>query len=156
MATPRETAHVAIAAWNARDLGKLAGLYRPDVVLVNPDAGELKGREQAIERDRVFIDCNLNVYNTVMRTGWYPNITQQTMIRAQTKLEFAWGVAFRMAEAINSVQPPSLQQLGEMALMLGMEMGNNHERHARVRRHRVKKRAQRLQPAGRGTDPNNG
>ena len=57
MATPRETAHVAIAAWNARDLAKLAGFYRPDVVLVNPDAGELKGREQAIERDRVFMEA---------------------------------------------------------------------------------------------------
>ena len=57
MATPRVTAHAAIAAWNARDLAKLAGLYRPDVVLVNPDAGELKGREQAIERDRVFMEA---------------------------------------------------------------------------------------------------
>ena len=55
MAAPRETAHAAIGAWNARDLAKLAGFYRPDVVLVNPDAGELKGREQAIERDRVFM-----------------------------------------------------------------------------------------------------
>lgn len=67
-----------------------------------------------VPRNRVFIDCNINVYNTVMRTGWYPNITQQIMIRAQTKLEFAWGVACRMAEAINSLQPPSLQQLGEI------------------------------------------
>ncbi|WP_119419347.1 4-hydroxyphenylacetate 3-hydroxylase N-terminal domain-containing protein [Desertibaculum subflavum] len=67
-----------------------------------------------VPRNRVFIDCNINVYNNVMRTGWYPNITQQTMIRAQTKLEFAWGVALRMAEAINSLQPPSLQQMGEI------------------------------------------
>lgn len=54
MTTTRETANAAIAAWNARDMAKLAGFYSPDVVLVNPDAGELKGREQAIERDRVF------------------------------------------------------------------------------------------------------
>ena len=57
MATPRETSHAAIAAWNARDLATLAGFYRPDVVLVNPDAGELKGREQAVERDRVFMEA---------------------------------------------------------------------------------------------------
>jgi ketosteroid isomerase-like protein len=57
MATPRETARAAIAAWNARDLAKLAVFYRPDIVLVNPDAGELKGREQAIERDRVFMEA---------------------------------------------------------------------------------------------------
>ena len=64
--------------------------------------------------DRLHIDCNMAVYNQVMSTGWYPNIMQQTMIRAQTKLEFAWGVATRMAESINSVQPPSAQMLGEI------------------------------------------
>ena len=42
-----------------------------------------------VPRDRVFIDGNLAVYNTVMKTSWWPNIMQQTMIRAQTKLEFA-------------------------------------------------------------------
>ena len=35
-----------------------------------------------VPRDRVFIDANLAVYNSVMATGWYPNIMQQTMIRA--------------------------------------------------------------------------
>src|SRR5258708_2847318 len=59
-----------------------------------------------IPRDRVFIDANLVAYNTVMATGWYPNIMQQTMIRAQTKLEFAYGLASRMAEAINDFSPP--------------------------------------------------
>ena len=39
---------------------------------------------------------------------------QQTMIRAQTKLEFAWGLATKMTEAINMVQPPALQMLGEL------------------------------------------
>ena len=29
----------------------------------------------------------------VMTTSWSPNIMQQTMIRAQTKLDFAWGLA---------------------------------------------------------------
>ena len=62
-----------------------------------------------VPRDRVFIDANLDVYNTVMTTGWSPNIMQQTMIRAQTKLEFAWGLALRMAEAINAAVPQTMQ-----------------------------------------------
>lgn len=69
-----------------------------------------------VPRERVFIDCNLNVYNTVMKTTWWPNIMQQTMIRAQTKLEFAWGLASSMAEAINAVQPQAQQPLGEIAM----------------------------------------
>jgi aromatic ring hydroxylase len=64
--------------------------------------------------ERVFIDANLPVYNTVMMTSWNPNIMQQTMIRAYTKLLFAWGLATRMTEAINMVQPPALQMLGEI------------------------------------------
>ncbi len=64
--------------------------------------------------DRVHINCNVAVYNQVMSTGWFPNIMQQTMIRAQTKLEFAWGLAARMTEAINDKQPPTLQMLGEL------------------------------------------
>jgi 4-hydroxyphenylacetate 3-monooxygenase oxygenase component len=67
-----------------------------------------------VPRDRLHIDCNMDVYNQVMRTGWFPNIMQQTMIRAQTKLEFAWGLAARMAETINSVQPQQAQMLGEI------------------------------------------
>ena len=67
-----------------------------------------------VPRDRVFIDSNLVAYNTVMATGWYPNIMQQTMIRAQTKLEFAYGLATRMAEAINDVSPATKQMLGEI------------------------------------------
>ena len=66
-----------------------------------------------VPRDRVFIDCNLALYNTVMRTSWPPNVQQQTMIRAQTKLEFAWGLGLRMAEAINSADPATMQMLGE-------------------------------------------
>ena len=67
-----------------------------------------------VPRDRVFINANLVAYNTVMATGWYPNIMQQTMIRAQTKLEFAYGLASRMAEAINDVSPATRQMLGEI------------------------------------------
>jgi 4-hydroxyphenylacetate 3-monooxygenase len=69
-----------------------------------------------VPRDRVFIDSNLSVYNTVMKTSWWPNIMQQTMIRAQTKLEFAWGLASRMAEAINNNTPQAHQMLGEIAM----------------------------------------
>ncbi|MEQ1754477.1 MAG: 4-hydroxyphenylacetate 3-hydroxylase N-terminal domain-containing protein [Micropepsaceae bacterium] len=64
--------------------------------------------------DRVFVNANLPVYNQVMRTGWFPNIMQQTMIRAQTKLEFAWGLATRMLETINGLQPVNVQMLGEL------------------------------------------
>ncbi len=67
-----------------------------------------------VPRDRVFIDANLPVYNRVMTTGWQPNIMQQTSIRAQTKLEFAWGVATRMAEAINAATGTGAEMLGEI------------------------------------------
>ena len=67
-----------------------------------------------VPRERLHIHCNLPVYNTVMRTGWAPNIMQQTMIRAQTKLEFAWGLATRMVETINGAQPATQQMLGEL------------------------------------------
>jgi 4-hydroxyphenylacetate 3-monooxygenase len=68
-----------------------------------------------VPRDRVFIDANRDAYNSVMTTGWYPNVMQQTMIRAQTKLEFAYGLAMRMAEIINDVSPATKQMLGEIS-----------------------------------------
>jgi aromatic ring hydroxylase len=49
-----------------------------------------------------------------MRTSWSPNIMQQTMIRAQTKLEFAWGIANRMLACINGRQAAALEMLGEI------------------------------------------
>jgi 4-hydroxyphenylacetate 3-monooxygenase oxygenase component len=67
-----------------------------------------------VPRDRVHVDCNLEVYNFVMSQSWWPNIMQQTTVRALTKLEFAWGVASRMVDAINAKQPPTLQMLGEI------------------------------------------
>ena len=69
-----------------------------------------------VPHDRVFIDGQLPVYNSVMKTSWWPNIMQQTMIRAQTKLEFAWGLGCGMADAINLTSPQSVQQLGEIAM----------------------------------------
>lgn len=53
--SPRATADAGLAAFNARDLAALAALYRPDAVLVTPDAGESKGREQAAEYQRAFM-----------------------------------------------------------------------------------------------------
>ncbi|MGE0224142.1 MAG: 4-hydroxyphenylacetate 3-hydroxylase N-terminal domain-containing protein [Acetobacteraceae bacterium] len=67
-----------------------------------------------VPRDRLFIDGNLDVYNSVVRTTWWPNIMQQTMIRAQVKLEFAWGLATLMTEAIGDARPPTHQALGEI------------------------------------------
>jgi 4-hydroxyphenylacetate 3-monooxygenase len=67
-----------------------------------------------VPRDRLFIDCNLASYNSVMTTSWPPNVQQQTMIRASVKLDFAWGIALRMAAAINAVDPETMRLIGEI------------------------------------------
>ncbi len=67
-----------------------------------------------VPRERVFIAGNRAVYNQVMMTSWFPNVMQQTMIRAQTKLEFAWGLATRLTEAIGDYSPATTQMLGEI------------------------------------------
>jgi 4-hydroxyphenylacetate 3-monooxygenase oxygenase component len=67
-----------------------------------------------IPRARLFIDGQVDVYNNVMMTGWYPNIMQQTMIRAQTKLEFAYGLGCRMASAIGDKGQTTAELLGEL------------------------------------------
>ena len=67
-----------------------------------------------IPRDRLFIDCNLAAYNSVMSTSWPPNIQQQTMIRASVKLDFAWGLALRVAAAINATDPETNRMIGEI------------------------------------------
>ncbi len=69
-----------------------------------------------VPRDRLFIDGSLEAYNTAMRTSWWPNIMQQTMIRAHTKLDFARGLGLRMAAAINREDPQTQQMLGEIAM----------------------------------------
>jgi len=68
-----------------------------------------------VPRDRILIDANPAAYNSVTRTSWAANVMQHNMIRAQTKLAFAWGLASRMAEAINLAQPAASQMLGEIA-----------------------------------------
>ena len=67
-----------------------------------------------IPRDRLFIDANVKVYNQTNTRSWHSNVMQQTMIRAATKLEFAWGLACRMADAIGASDPVTLQMLGEL------------------------------------------
>ncbi|MCC6416977.1 MAG: 4-hydroxyphenylacetate 3-hydroxylase [Gemmataceae bacterium] len=67
-----------------------------------------------VPRDRLFVDANLAAYNTVMRTSWFPNVAQQTMIRAQTRLEFAYGLGCRMAEVLNDTSPATNELLGEI------------------------------------------
>ncbi|MDP9463521.1 MAG: 4-hydroxyphenylacetate 3-hydroxylase [Actinomycetota bacterium] len=69
-----------------------------------------------VPRERVFIDGDIEVYNSVMGpTAWWPNIMQQTTIRAMTKLEFAYGLACRMAEAVNDTSAPTMEMLGELS-----------------------------------------
>ena len=68
-----------------------------------------------VPRERVFIDADPEVYNAVMGpTAWWANIMQQTTIRALTKLEFAYGLATRLAEAVNDASPGTLEMLGEL------------------------------------------
>ena len=67
-----------------------------------------------VPRDRVFIDANAKTYNQVMTKSWNGNVMQQTMVRASTKLEFAWGLATAMAEAIGDKSPNAQQLLGEL------------------------------------------
>jgi len=68
-----------------------------------------------IPKRNVFIDGDLDVYNQVLGlSAWWPNIMQQTTIRALTKLEFAYGLLVRMAEAVNDVSERTLEMLGEV------------------------------------------
>jgi aromatic ring hydroxylase len=68
-----------------------------------------------VPRHRLFIDGDKDVYSSVMLpTAWWPNIMQQTTIRALTKLELAYGIASLMAEAVNDTTPHTLEMLGEL------------------------------------------
>ena len=64
--------------------------------------------------ERVFINGSVPAYNSALRDGWFANIGQQTMIRAQTKLEFAYGLATRMAAVVNDKSPATQEMLGEI------------------------------------------
>lgn len=69
-----------------------------------------------VPRNRLFIDSDLEIYGSVMGpTHWWANIMQQTTIRAVTKLEFAYALATRLAEATNDTTQITIDMLGEMA-----------------------------------------
>jgi aromatic ring hydroxylase len=68
-----------------------------------------------IPLDRVFIDGDLNAYHSLMHRGWAANVFQQTCIRAAVKLEFAYELCTRMAQATNSdKRPDTAALLGEL------------------------------------------
>ncbi|GIX47349.1 MAG: 4-hydroxyphenylacetate 3-monooxygenase oxygenase component [Candidatus Tectimicrobiota bacterium] len=67
-----------------------------------------------VPRHRVFLDGDPQIYNRVMNAGWVANIMQQTTIRAQVKLEFAYELACAMAEALGDDSPRTREQLGEI------------------------------------------
>ena len=65
--------------------------------------------------ERVFIDGDVEIYNAVMGSGWVGNVMQQTSIRAAVKLEFAYELATRTAEALNAgARGDNAQLLGEL------------------------------------------
>ncbi|MEZ5226301.1 MAG: 4-hydroxyphenylacetate 3-hydroxylase N-terminal domain-containing protein [Acidimicrobiales bacterium] len=68
-----------------------------------------------VPKANVWIDGNVEVYNSVMgMSSWWPNIMQQTTVRALTKLEFAYGWASRMADTIGDASERTLEFLGEI------------------------------------------
>lgn len=68
-----------------------------------------------VPKDQVFINGDLAIYNSVMgKSTWWPNVMQQTTIRALTKLEFAYGLTTKMAETIGDNSERTLEMLGEI------------------------------------------
>jgi 4-hydroxyphenylacetate 3-monooxygenase len=70
-----------------------------------------------IPRRCLFLDGrpgSVAIYNGVGRTGLIDNLTTQTTIRALNKLEFAYGLATRMAEAIGDYSQATIEMLGEL------------------------------------------
>ncbi len=65
--------------------------------------------------DRIFIDGDVEIYNSMRQTDYAINMTTQSTVRALTKLEFAYGLATTMAELIGDHSPATIEMLGEMA-----------------------------------------
>jgi 4-hydroxyphenylacetate 3-monooxygenase oxygenase component len=65
--------------------------------------------------NRVFIDGDVPIYNSMRETGYAISMTTQSTIRALTKLEFGYGLATRMAELIGDYSPATTEMLGELA-----------------------------------------
>jgi 4-hydroxyphenylacetate 3-monooxygenase len=70
--------------------------------------------------DRVFINGDVDIYNSIRETGFLINMTSQSTTRALTKLEFAYGLASRMAEMIGDHSPATVEMLGEIACYVGL------------------------------------
>jgi aromatic ring hydroxylase len=70
--------------------------------------------------DRVFIDGDVAIYNSMRETGYAISMTTQSTVRALTKLEFAYGLATRMAELIGDYSPATTELLGEIACYVRM------------------------------------
>lgn len=70
--------------------------------------------------DRIFINGDVQVYNSMRETGYAISMTTQSTIRALTKLEFAYGLATRMAELIGDYSPTTTEMLGELACYVRM------------------------------------
>lgn len=73
-----------------------------------------------VPKENVFIDGDVGVYNSVMRLAWWPNVMQQTTIRALTKLEFAYGLASRMTRAIGDTSDLTADMMGELLTYVEM------------------------------------
>jgi aromatic ring hydroxylase len=74
-----------------------------------------------VPKSNVWIDGQVDVYNTVMMpSSWWPNIMQQTTIRALTKLEFAYGLASNMAKAIGDYSDMTADMMGELLIYTEM------------------------------------
>lgn len=67
-----------------------------------------------VERERIFLDGQVDIYNGIRHSGIVENLTNQTTIRALTKLEFSYGLATRMAETLNDQSQATLEMLGEL------------------------------------------
>ena len=68
-----------------------------------------------VPANRVFLDGDPRIYNSVNAWGWHGNIMQQTSIRATVKLEFAYELCCRMAEVTGQGRRPEVtKMLGEV------------------------------------------
>ncbi|HMK11887.1 MAG TPA: 4-hydroxyphenylacetate 3-hydroxylase N-terminal domain-containing protein, partial [Acidimicrobiales bacterium] len=65
--------------------------------------------------DRVFVDGDIDIYNSMNSTCFFIHMVSQSTTRALTKLEFAYGLACRMAEMIGDESPATIELLGELA-----------------------------------------
>ena len=89
---------------------------RPPAVLPIRRAGRLRHLRQrrGAPRPRVHRRPRGHLQRASAQTGIVENLTNQTTIRALTKLEFAYGLATRMAEAVNDQSPATQEMLGEL------------------------------------------